>query len=372
MNAHQASNLRLRVAVFVLLTLTVLIAAAALLGRSHNLFSSKVTLHTSFANTGGLIVGSSVRLAGVDVGIVRSIHFDRDPKVRRVDVDLSVGSRYLDRIRTDSVASVVSKGLLGDMIVDVTVGSDDSPSLKNGDHIESAEVMGIGKVIEGADRVIRTLEDLVIDVDNAVHNTVTPQVSADFGRITHATAAVLEGVAQGPGLAHALIYEPGLSDDTLRAVRDLQRSVADIEQVLNEARSGKGLLHEVIYDPKGGQVVADLAKVASGLDDTVGAIKNGPGLAHSIIYDQEAKNLLRDLAEAARIVHKLAEETDEGKGTIGGLLKDPTAYQDLTTILGNLKRNETLKTLVRWTISKDDLDTKGRIEPPASPDAGTP
>ena len=121
-----------KVGTFVAIALIALVVVIGLLGRSRSLLSSKALLHTSFDNISGLVVGAPVRLAGVDIGIVQKIQFDPDPKVKKVRVVLGVQSRYLDRVREDSIARLSSKGLLGDMIINITVGSPDFPQLQNG------------------------------------------------------------------------------------------------------------------------------------------------------------------------------------------------------------------------------------------------
>jgi phospholipid/cholesterol/gamma-HCH transport system substrate-binding protein len=351
-----AGGQHVRVGLFLLATLGALIAGILVLSRSQSLFARKVTLHTSFENAGGLIAGSEVRLAGVPIGTVRSVHFDRDPKVRRVDVDVSVRADELDRIRGDSIARVTSKGLLGDAIIDITVGSSDETPLRSGDRLDSAEPLGLGQILEGLDRAVRGADVLIGDVDARVREVITPQVSSDIGRIVHSAAGIAEGVERGPGLAHKLIYEPAIGADAQRIVSDLQRSVAEIQSVLASVRSGNGALHALVYDPKSGQAVAHLQDVAAQLDSVVTEIRTGNGLVHSLIYEQDQKNLIQDLTDTARIIRKLAIETDEGKGTIGALLKDPTIYEDLLTILGNVERNVLLKALIRSTISNDQLD----------------
>jgi phospholipid/cholesterol/gamma-HCH transport system substrate-binding protein len=167
-------------------------------------------------------------------------------------------------------------------------------------------------------------------------------VAADFARVIHSAAAVADGVEHGPGLAHALIYQPTIAADAAQAVHEIEKSASeiqrgggDLQQLLADARTGHGLLHELIYDADSPKLVHDLG-----------------GAAH-------------DLEETARIVRQIAADTQQGKGTIGGLLEDPSVYEDLTTILGNVKRNSLLKALIRYTIVKDGLDRKGRVETPA-------
>jgi phospholipid/cholesterol/gamma-HCH transport system substrate-binding protein len=369
MNESETSGQRVRVAVFLLITVGVLVGAVAVLSGARSLFARKITLHSSFKNTGGLLSGSSVRLAGLDVGTVRAIHFDRDPQVRRVDVDLSIRADDLRRIRQDSVAQITSKGLLGDMIVDITIGSEDQPALRDGDHITSAEAAGLGQVVDGLGAAISKVDVLAGDVDLRVRELLTPQVATDLGRIAHSTAAVMEGVEHGHGLAHQLLYEPALADDVAGSIESLRKSVGEVDGLLAEARTGHGLVHGLLYDPKGGQAIAELQETAAGLESIVSTIKDGHGAIHSLIYEDQTKNLVQDLSQAAHIIRKLAEETEEGKGTIGGLLRDPTIYEDLTTVLGNLKRNELLKALIRFTIVKDNLNGTGRVEGAPAPAA---
>lgn len=343
MTARSAAAQRIRVALFLLVTLGVLVTALVLLGHSTNLFSRKATLHTSFANVGGLIAGSEVRLAGLAIGVVRNIHFSRDEKNQRVNVDLSVRASFLERIRKDSIAQVASKGLLGDAIVDISVGSPDQPALADGDPIDSTEPAGMGQMMARAESAIGRIDTLAADVDARVRQALTPEVAADFGRVMHSAAAVAAGVETGPGLAHALIFQPSIASDATQAVHEvelsaaeIQRSGGELQQLLADLRTGHGLLHELVYDQDSPKLVHDLG-----------------GAAH-------------DLGDTARIVRQIAVDTQQGKGTIGGLLEDPSVYEDLTTILGNVKRNSLLKALIRYTIVKDGLERSGRVESPGA------
>jgi phospholipid/cholesterol/gamma-HCH transport system substrate-binding protein len=43
-----------------------------------------------------------------------------------------------------------------------------------------------------------------------------------------------------------------------------------------------------------------------------------------------------------------------GKGTVGALLVDPSIYEDLKVVLGNVERNDVLRALVRYSIKQDE------------------
>jgi phospholipid/cholesterol/gamma-HCH transport system substrate-binding protein len=355
MNEAQRRRQRLRVAAFLSVTVTALVILLVLLGRSESLFSRQATLHASFDDVGGLLVGSTVRLAGVEVGVVEGIHFSPDPKIKRVNVDLGVAARYLERVHQDSVARMSSKGLLGDMVVDITVGEASQPPVQDGATLRSAEAASLAHAMEEAEQVIGGVKGLVNDVDQRVKDVLTPQVAQDVGRITHSAAALIDDVRDGQGLAHRLVYDRALADEAGALAARADHGMVQLDALLTQARDGDGLLHGLLYAKGGARTAEDLRRMADDFAGVADQVRTGPGLAHTLVYEDQRRGLFEDLGETA-------EETDQGKGTLGGLLKDPTAYEDLTSLLGNLRRNDLLKTVIRLTISKDGL---ARPEPKA-------
>ncbi len=64
--------------------------------------------------------------------------------------------------------------------------------------------------------------------------------------------------------------------------------------------------------------------------------------------------MVKDLEETLDNVSKVVSTIEKGDGTLGKLLKDPKAYDDLVKILGNIERNNTIKKLVRFVVEKDE------------------
>jgi phospholipid/cholesterol/gamma-HCH transport system substrate-binding protein len=351
------------VAIFVLVTLAALLVMTLTLGRSRQVLAKNVTLHTSFENVAGLVRGTQVRLAGVNVGIVSAIRFSEDARTaRRVFVDLTVRERDLHLIRADSVAMMSSKGLLGDNVVDVTLGSQDQPQLKDGDYIQSSEAVSITSAMDQVNRSLAKLERFVDAADERLRLFLTPELAANFNRIGQSTASLLEEAQHGDGLAHQLLYDPALAKDAQSALRDtrtladrLSNASNDLERVLAEVQQGDGVLHGLVYGEGGPATLKDLQATLRDVSHVTQELRSGNGIAHTLIYEDAGQNLVRDLSDAARIVRRLAVQTEQGKGTLGGLLKDPTAYEDLTTVFGNIKRNTLLKAVIRFTIRNDNL-----------------
>jgi phospholipid/cholesterol/gamma-HCH transport system substrate-binding protein len=352
----------IRMGVFLTVSVALLLGAIILLGRSQTLFAHRARLQTAFENTSGLVVGAPVRLAGVDIGIVESIRFDKDLRQKSVHVTLVVDRRYLDRVRDDSVARLSSKGLLGDMIINISVGSAEATPLRDGGTLRSQESEGLTEVVTSLQDGITQIRALSATAQERIEHLITDDVARDLGRIAHATADVAEHVQSGGGLAHALIYQPKLARDTAGLVGDARRVASSAQAVLDgvdrlvaEVEHGSGSLHGLVYRDDAGTLMASLSKTVADLDGLLAEVRGGKGLLHSLVYERDRGELLDNLTALSTTLRRLGDEVQQGKGTVGALLKDPSVYEDLKTILGNIERNKLLRAIIRMEIKNDGL-----------------
>lgn len=109
-----------------------------------------LTLYARFDQTGGLKPRAPVVIAGVKVGQVKSITLDDGARARvELDLDKSL------KIPTDTSASIVTSGILGDRYISLQLGGE-AEILGPGDEIgftESAVILErlIGKLIHNTD-----------------------------------------------------------------------------------------------------------------------------------------------------------------------------------------------------------------------------
>jgi len=95
--------------------------------------SGGLTLYAAFDQIGGLKPRAPVVIAGVKVGQVKSIELDKNFRARaRLDLD-----RHLE-VPTDTTASIMTSGLLGDQYVSLQLGGE-TAYLKSGEDIEFTE-----------------------------------------------------------------------------------------------------------------------------------------------------------------------------------------------------------------------------------------
>ena len=84
----------------------------------------------------------------------------------------------------------------------------------------------------------------------------------------------------------------------------------------------------------------------------VGDIRQGPGLLHNIIYRDDNGEFISNLNEATNDIQLLTAEIKDGRGTLGALVKDPSIYENIKLLLGNVQRNATVKALLRYAIEE--------------------
>ena len=120
------STLDLAVGVFVLLGIVALGWMSIKLGRLDILGQHGYAVTADFPSTGGLKVGAAVEIAGVDIGRVEAITLaDYQARVRMVIRDGVT-------IQEDSIASIKTKGLIGEKYVRINPGGSDRPVKPNG------------------------------------------------------------------------------------------------------------------------------------------------------------------------------------------------------------------------------------------------
>ncbi|QAX81852.1 outer membrane lipid asymmetry maintenance protein MlaD [Candidatus Pseudomonas adelgestsugas] len=92
-------------------------------------------LYVYFNNIAGLTVRAKVTMAGVTIGKVTAIDLDHDSFTGRVTMHID---NKVDNLPTDSTASILTAGLLGEKYIDISVGGEPS-LLKDGSIIHNTQ-----------------------------------------------------------------------------------------------------------------------------------------------------------------------------------------------------------------------------------------
>lgn len=362
---------QLRVGIFVALLLTLFVAFVLTIGSRSRLFEEQYTLRTSFTAVEGLGVGAGVRLAGVTVGSVRALRFAPDLSDKRIHLTLAVDRRVHDRVRADSIATIGTIGLVGDKVLEITVGSPGAPVLPDGGTLASIDPPTYATLLRKGDLILDNIESISQSISEVLGAPGTSAARGDIAAILRSLRTTATEIEKGKGLLHQVIYDPSsvslLTDlsesarslkqitrevDGTRvgeAVERLTRALATLEEITAAVKTGDGLLHALLYDPAGRDLLLHIQKSAASLEDFVGRAEKGQGLLAALLADPGGGQVLADLKQITGDLRHVASRLARGEGTLGALIEDPTLYEDLASLLRGANRSAVLRNLIRST-----------------------
>jgi phospholipid/cholesterol/gamma-HCH transport system substrate-binding protein len=355
----------LRVGLFVVAALAVGTLIVFTIGSRKNVFGSKQPYRATFATVGGLRPGSQLSMAGVDIGTVGEVELRPDG---RIHVRLDVHDAYVPLVRNDTVASIGAKGLLGDKLVELTVGR--GTTLPPGGQLRTEEPLDVARLTARAGAILTQAEEVVGNLRAATGVLGEPGFQQDVRSATHSVAELLRMTEQSDGTVRRLLTDPQLADqvgqtlsNAQAATDELARTARSARNIAEEVERGDGTAHELIYGQEGTRLARSLADTASETSQLLASVRTGDGTLHDLIYEDEADALLANVTGAAAEMNTILRNLREGRGTIGALLTDPTIYEDVKRLVGDLQRNEILRALVRYSIRNDESREQPAVAP---------
>tara|TARA_B100001248_G_scaffold262738_1_gene262114 strand:- start:33046 stop:33996 length:951 start_codon:yes stop_codon:yes gene_type:complete len=255
-----------------------------------------------FQNLRQLKVGDAVRMAGVQVGTVVNARL----KGSRAVADLSIGEEY--EIPQDSVATILSIGLLGANYVAITPGGHDQV-LKDGEVIKTKEsadlstaIAQFGSITERVDRFLADLEGGTIGGEGGLFGEVNGFFNENkdkLAKIFDNLEVITTRVAEGEGTLGKL----ATSEELYANLIDLTEKIGTIVDNFDEGEGALGLLmnNEEIAD-KLRKTVDDFSEFAAKLnseESTLGKLATTDDL-----YQQ-----------AEGVIHKVERTVDNFENT---------------------------------------------------------
>jgi phospholipid/cholesterol/gamma-HCH transport system substrate-binding protein len=366
------SSKDVKVGVFVLAGLTAMGSVIFLIGDERGLFERKADFSTEFEDVQGLVRGSPVRMGGVNVGTVTGVDYGHDATDKNIHVRMSVSLEDARRIRQDSVATIEGKGLLGDKMIVITVGTPGKPELPEGTVIPSQTAEDISKLMTRVSNISAEVEKVVTNLERTTSALSDDKFQGNIQASLASLAGILGSVDHGDGYVGKLLHDPAESARLSNLVANLDQASAQFEkttesvnQILGRVNAGPGFAHEVLYGEDGGKTIAKIGNVADELQTTLKGVREGNGIAHSVIYgDDSSQQVMGNLNQASTDFRQIMSDVRAGKGTLGALLVDPSVYEDVKLMLGNVERNRVLRALVRYSIKRDEQSPVVEVRDP--------
>ena len=320
----------LRVGLFVIVGLAVL-AVGIFYVTGAGFLGPKYKIKTFLPEVSGLAPGAPVKLDGVVIGNVDVVQLvprehDKIPdKLHSIMVDMRIDRRYQDDILSDSTASLVTEGLLGNRYVNIQRGYTGSP-VKEGQSVPAGDVTDI---MANFKTLSVQVSDLLTDI-KAGKGTLGKLITNDdaYNNLNSLIAhgnQIVASVQAGKGTLGKLV-----TNDDLYVKVD--KGVDQINTILSDVREQKGTIGRLLYDPS----LYDQAKKALENSNAVIAdVRAGKGTLGKLATDDALYNKLRDASTNVESVTSKMTKTDS---TVGKLFNDPQLYDNVTKLSAEMRQ----------------------------------
>ncbi|MEK6582490.1 MAG: MlaD family protein, partial [Nitrospirota bacterium] len=117
-------SLQKKVILFFAVAVIGIIGTLIFLGVERGAFTPKYRIHFTVEKGTGFFEGMPVKLSGFKIGKIETLSLDENARVK---ILLLLDKKYQKWIRQDSRAMLTKEGLIGEDVIDVTVGAQGKP-----------------------------------------------------------------------------------------------------------------------------------------------------------------------------------------------------------------------------------------------------
>jgi len=291
---------QLRVGLTVVIASLILMVLIFLMSGTGGWFTRKITLRSYFDNAGGLREGAPVRLAGVDIGNVKSVRIASGKPTTPVEVTMKVNTKYAFDLRKDSLTLLSTAGVLGETYVDIDSSAAKGPEVTNGDTLPAQNQPQLEDVVRASQGTLQNMDSLLKRVDR-----------------------IMTFIESGQGSIGKMIYDNGLYNQ-------LNATVAQVQSLVANVSNGKGSIGKLLVDDKLYNSANDTIDKLNHIIDDLRAGKGTAGkfLSDSALYDNANKTMAS--------VKQMTDDINAGKGAIGVLARDQEFARKLKVTMDNV------------------------------------
>jgi phospholipid/cholesterol/gamma-HCH transport system substrate-binding protein len=294
-----------------------------LIGNRYDIFGKHVDFYAEFSDINGLPRGAQVRVAGVEAGEVKSIEIPASP-ASKFRLKLQVRTNARGMIRTDSLVSIRTEGIVGDEFVFIRQGTRMAAEAPDGATLPSKELFDLGAAIEKG--------SALLDKSSALLDNLQGSVTDLHGRLDVALDSVTKTVTHVDGLV--TVVQP----DIRKMASNASQITDTINAIVSDLNAGKGPAGLLLKDETARQ---QLQATLSNAQQATLNLSDASARADRILADVQSRGLA---AKAQAILENVQAMSEQLNQTIKGALGPDNMGEDGAT---NIR--ETLSNLNRGT-----------------------
>lgn len=278
----------------------------------------------------------------------------------RIRVNLAIYKESLVHLREDSRAVITQNGVLGDQLVQVSMGH--GRQIEAGGRIQTTPAMsetldGMKDRFEGGFGKVEDAIGSVAELAKIMGDPATVQNIEDS--LANANE-VTRRTAEGGGTFGRLLNDESIPKDLNSSMRGVRNNTARVDRFLGEA---KGKLTD--FDAGMQPLVDDGRKAMATLSKNVNDVHdpNSDSTFAGLVYDPEGKDF-QHVENSVAGIRRITDAVQRGEGGVGRLIKDPKVYDDLRIFFQDIGDMGAVKILVRLMRNLDGPAKQTRDDPP--------
>ena len=332
------SSLAIRVGIFIVIGVLLLLGLSLRVEKDLFKKPEGINVEAKFKDAKGLELGAPVLLGGIEIGNVIEMDFNADEAL--VETKLFIRSPY--RLKKESVATIRLQSLLGQYYIGIDYGDPASPDLQHGGLLQTEETMDISEALQIVGDVGKEIKDLASNFNKnqqKLSDDISSIIEENRDNIKKTTDALAEAapsineiiqkVKKGEGTVGKLFTDNTLYQQLANAADGFTSLTVDI-------RTGDGTLSKLIYSDdlmkSAEQTFADVRKAADNINSVVAENKESINKFVTSLGDVGPQ-----IKETMDNINKISQKVNEGNGTLGKLVNDPSLFDNANTAVTQIK-----------------------------------
>jgi phospholipid/cholesterol/gamma-HCH transport system substrate-binding protein len=212
------------VGIFIIASVTLFALGIFLVGSRHEAFSRNMQLYTAFANLDGVTKGSKVQVAGMDAGQVIRIVVPRSPD-GQFRIQMKIDEKFHGLIRTDSVVTVDTEGVVGNTFLTIHTGSSNAPMAQADSTLQSKPPVNMSDLLTTGLETMKNADATLKQVGGKL-NVVLDGANGAIGNAND----LLVGLKEGRGPAGMLLRDEKVADQIRETLSTVQSTTSNLKQ----------------------------------------------------------------------------------------------------------------------------------------------
>jgi len=248
-------------------------------------------------------------------------------KSKSIEIVMRLDRRFQPDILTDSNATLVTEGLLGNKYINISRGFTGTP-LKEDQEVKGVSERGIGEIMAQSSDLLDNLKVITVDVQSMVAGVKAGQ--GTVGKLLQDEQAY-NNLNATLGNANKMIADIRGGKGSIGKLMTSDELYNNVNTIVADLRAQKGTLGKLLYDP---QLYDQLKSTVDNANGMLGDVRAGKGSLGKLATDDALYNKLKDTStNLANATAKLNDNTT----TAGKLFSDPQLYDNLTGLTGDLR-----------------------------------